>query len=78
MAIGDIKEETVRKWRTVRLKAGPSSDPPFGPVTVAKAYRLLRAILNAAAKDNRKRYREDQGADETSGTQRAGKPKKAS
>ena len=27
MAIGDIKEETVRKWRTARLKAGPSSDP---------------------------------------------------
>ena len=52
-AIGDIKEENVRKWRTARLKAGPSSDPPFGPVTVAKAYRLLRAILNTAANDKR-------------------------
>jgi hypothetical protein len=24
-------------------------NPPFGPVTVAKAYRLLRAVLNTAA-----------------------------
>jgi hypothetical protein len=53
MAIGVIKEETVRKWRAGRLKAGPSSDPPFGPVTVAKAYRLLRAVLNTAVKDKR-------------------------
>jgi integrase len=51
--IGDIKEEHVRKWRTARLKAGPKSNPPFGPVTVAKAYRLLRAVLNTAVRDKR-------------------------
>ncbi|MGI5166399.1 tyrosine-type recombinase/integrase [Spirillospora sp. CA-253888] len=53
MPIGEITEERVRKWRTARLKAGPQSDPPFGPVTVAKAYRLLRAILNTAKRDRR-------------------------
>jgi integrase len=51
--IGDIREEDVRKWRTSRLKAGPKSKPTFGPVTVAKAYRLLRAILNTAVRDKR-------------------------
>ena len=72
MPIGDVKEETVRKWRAARLKAGPSSDPPFGPVTVAKAYRLLRAILNTAAKD--KRIKENpcqiEGADKESSPER--------
>jgi integrase len=53
MNIGDIREEDVRKWRTSRLKAGPKSKPSFGPVTVAKAYRLLRAILNTAVRDKR-------------------------
>jgi integrase len=71
-AIGDIKEETVRKWRAGRLKAGPSSEPPFGPVTVAKAYRLLRAVLNTAAKD--KRIKENpcciDGADQESSPER--------
>lgn len=72
MAIGDIKEETVRKWRAFRLKAGPSSDPPFGPVTVAKAYRLLRAILNTAAKDKRIKENPCQidGADKESSPER--------
>lgn len=51
--IGDIKEEDVRKWRAERLKSGPKSLPPFGPVTVAKGYRLLRAILNTAVRDKR-------------------------
>ncbi len=89
MAIGDIREETVRKWRAARLKAGPSSEPLFGPVTVAKAYRLLRAILNTRGQEigatldkmarrelsrARKRRREHQAADEASGTQRAGRP----
>jgi integrase len=53
MSLGDITEETVRKWRAARLKAGPKSDPPFGPVTVAKGYRLLRAVLNTAVRDKR-------------------------
>src|SRR4029077_393869 len=29
------------------------ASPPFGPVTVAKACRLLRAILNTAVRDRR-------------------------
>jgi integrase len=41
----DIKEAAVRTWRKARLDAG------VGPVTVAKAYRLLRAILNTAVDD---------------------------
>jgi hypothetical protein len=45
--------EHVRKWRTERLKAGPKCAKPFGPVTVAKRYRLLRAILNTAVRDKR-------------------------
>lgn len=53
MNIGDIREEDVRRWRASRLKAGPGSKPTFGPVTVAKAYRLLRAVLNTAARDKR-------------------------
>src|SRR5690606_39059213 len=53
MNIGDIREQDVRRWRASRLKAGPNSDPAFGPVTVAKAYRLLRAILNTAVRDKR-------------------------
>ena len=72
MAIGDIREETVRKWRTARLKAGPLSEPQFGPVTVAKAYRLLRAILNTAAKDKRIKENPCQidGADKESSPER--------
>ena len=31
--------------RKTRLDAGPLAERPFGPVTVAKAYRLLHAIL---------------------------------
>ncbi|GAB3989922.1 site-specific integrase [Actinoallomurus acanthiterrae] len=53
MGIGDIKEEHVRKWRAERLKAGPKRAKPFGPVTVAKGYRLLRAVLNTAMRDKR-------------------------
>lgn len=34
-----------------RLTAGPKSRPAFGPVTVAKAYRLLHAIMATAADD---------------------------
>lgn len=53
MRIGAIRQEHVRFWRAARLKAGPASEPPFGPVTVAKAYRLRRAILNTALHDKR-------------------------
>ena len=41
----------MRRWRKERLNAGPAADRPFGPVTVAKAYRLLHAILATAADD---------------------------
>jgi integrase len=36
-----------------RLEAGPKAKRPFGPVTVAKAYRLLHAIFETAAEDDR-------------------------
>lgn len=41
----------MRRWRKERLDFGPFASPPFGPVTVAKAYRLLHAILSTAADD---------------------------
>jgi integrase len=44
-ALADIREPYVRQWRKQRLDAG------VAPVTVAKAYRLLKAILNTAADD---------------------------
>jgi len=40
-----IKEATVRRWRKKLLDNG------VGPVTVAKAYRLLKAILSTAVDD---------------------------
>jgi integrase len=43
--IAAIREPHVRRWRKQLLDAGTSA------VTVAKAYRLLRAILNTAAGD---------------------------
>jgi integrase len=52
-AIGAIRQEHVRSWRAARLRDGAQRKPPFGPVTVAKAYRLLRAILNTAVHDRR-------------------------
>lgn len=45
IALADIDETTIRRWRKERLETGPNADRPFGPVTVAKAYRLLHAIL---------------------------------
>lgn len=45
LAVGDINEPRVRQWRAARLVAG------VGAPTVAKAYRLLRAILNTAVDD---------------------------
>jgi integrase len=72
MGIGDIKEEHGRKWRAERLKVGPKCSPPFGPVTVTKGYRLLRAILNTALRD--KRIKENpcqiEGADKESSPER--------
>ena len=47
----DIHEADVRRWRKERLDAGPHAARPFGPVTVAKAYRLLHAIMNTAVED---------------------------
>jgi integrase len=41
----DIREPHVRRWRKQLLDGGTS------PVTVAKAYRLLKAIMNTAADD---------------------------
>ncbi len=47
----DIREGDVRSWRKERLSCGSKQNRPFGPVTVAKAYRLLHAILNTATDD---------------------------
>jgi integrase len=43
--IAEIKESSVRRWRKKLLDNGVSE------VTTAKAYRLLKAILNTAADD---------------------------
>ncbi|WP_420823602.1 tyrosine-type recombinase/integrase [Streptosporangium subroseum] len=45
LAVSEIKAAHVRKWRKTLLDAG------VGPVTVAKAYRLLKAIMNTAVED---------------------------
>jgi integrase len=42
----------IRRWRKERLDAGPFAARPFGPVTVAKAYRLLHAIMETAVDDD--------------------------
>lgn len=47
----DIDQAAVRSWRAAWLKAGPTAKHPFGPTTVAKAYRLLHAILETAEED---------------------------
>jgi integrase len=44
-AVADIKEPHVRRWRKGLLVAGAS------PITTAKAYRLLKAIMNTAVDD---------------------------
>jgi integrase len=49
--LANIREGDVRRWRKERLAVGPRQPRPFGPVTVAKAYRLLHAIMNTAADD---------------------------
>jgi integrase len=72
MNIADIRQEDVRTWRATQLRTGPQQDRPFGPVTVAKAYRLLRGILNTAVRD--KRIKENpcqiRGADQESSPER--------
>jgi integrase len=72
MSIGDIRQEHVRAWRAAELRTGPQQHPPFGPVTVAKAYRLLRAILSTAVTDRRIRENPCQikGADKESSPER--------
>ena len=50
-ASAGLRLAAVRRWRKTRLDAGPLAERPFGPVTVAKAYRLLHAILATAADD---------------------------
>jgi hypothetical protein len=44
-ALADIKEPNVRRWRKTLLDGGTSA------VTAAKAYRLLKAIMNTAVDD---------------------------
>ena len=49
--LSGIDEAAVRRWRKERLDTGACSARPFGPVTVAKAYRLLHAIFETAVDD---------------------------
>jgi integrase len=49
--LGKIREGHVRRWRKERINAGLAQARPFGPVTVAKAYRLLHAIMTTAVED---------------------------
>jgi len=51
--LGDIHEADIRRWRRERLDTGQKQKRPFGPVTVAKAYRLLHAIMTTAVEDGR-------------------------
>jgi integrase len=53
VSMADIDEAAVRRWRKERLGAGPRAARPFGPVTVAKAYRLLHAIFATATDHDR-------------------------
>ena len=41
----------MRRWRKQWLEQGPQAKPKFGDVTVAKAYRLLHAMMATAADD---------------------------
>ncbi len=49
--LGDIDEAAIRRWRKERLEAGKKAKRFFGPVTVAKGYRLLHAIFTTAEDD---------------------------
>lgn len=52
LSLCDIDVAAVRRWRKSRIQAGSVAKRPFGPVTVAKAYRLLHAIFETAAKED--------------------------
>lgn len=45
LTLAEVNTPLLRKWRRELLDAG------VGPVTVAKAYRLLRSVLNTAVSD---------------------------
>lgn len=45
LGLADVTPARVRTWRSDRLEAG------VGPVTVSKAYRLLRAVMETAVDD---------------------------
>jgi hypothetical protein len=49
--VAGLREADVRRWRKERLEQGLKANPKFGEVTVAKAYRLLHAIMATAADD---------------------------
>jgi integrase len=51
VSLGHIDEAAVRRWRKDRQIAGREAARRFGPVTVAKAYRLLHAIFETAVDD---------------------------
>jgi integrase len=51
LGLADIDEAAVRRWRKEQLDSGKVAERQFGPVTVAKAYRLLHAILETANDD---------------------------
>jgi integrase len=51
--MASVDVASVRRWRKARLQAGPAAKRPFGPVTVAKAYRLLHAIFETAVEEDR-------------------------
>jgi integrase len=49
--LNDIDEAAIRRWRKERLDTGSRGQRRFGPITVAKAYRLLHAIFETAVAD---------------------------
>lgn len=49
--LSKIREGDIRRWRKERINAGQAQARPFGPVTVAKAYRLLHATMTTAVED---------------------------
>lgn len=53
LGLNEIDVAAVRRWRKSRMQAGSVAERPFGPVTVAKAYRLLHAIFETAAEEDR-------------------------
>ena len=68
--IAEIRDAQVRRWRKALLDCGVS------PVTVAKAYRLLKAIMNTAVEDGliRRNPCRIKGAGQVTRTARAHRP----